>query len=131
MQTIENGCVPPAALGRYPDAVDAACRAERIDAVVVCPTYMFGPYDIKPSSGQIVVALSKGQIPTTTSGCQNIVGVRGLARGMLVAGEGGRQAAGGRGPPPLPSAAGARIPNGIAALSGRVARPGCRRTRAW
>ncbi|MBP6572357.1 MAG: FAD-binding oxidoreductase [Gemmatimonadales bacterium] len=34
MQIIEDGCVPPAALGRYLDAVDAACRAERIDAVM-------------------------------------------------------------------------------------------------
>lgn len=72
------------------DLVVSAARAEKIDAVVVCPTYMFGPYDIKPSSGQIVVALSRGQIPTTTSGSQNIVDVRDVARGILLAAEKGR-----------------------------------------
>jgi|CXWL01.1.fsa_nt_gi FAD/FMN-containing dehydrogenase len=34
MQIIEDGCVPPAALARYLDAVDGACRAARMDAVM-------------------------------------------------------------------------------------------------
>ena len=34
MQIIEDGCVPPAMLGHYLDAVDAACRSARIDAVM-------------------------------------------------------------------------------------------------
>lgn len=34
MQIIEDGCVPPAELGRYLDAVDAACQRARIDAVM-------------------------------------------------------------------------------------------------
>jgi dihydroflavonol-4-reductase len=72
------------------DAVVSAARAGEIDAVVVCPTYMFGPYDQKPSSGAIVVALAKGEIPSGTDGRQNIVDVRDVARGILLAAEKGR-----------------------------------------
>lgn len=34
LQVIEDGCVPPAALADYLDAVEAACRAVAIDAVI-------------------------------------------------------------------------------------------------
>ncbi len=34
LQVIEDGCVPPARLAEYLVAVEAACRAERIDAVM-------------------------------------------------------------------------------------------------
>lgn len=34
MQVIEDGCVPPARLGEYLDAVDAACQAAGLDAVM-------------------------------------------------------------------------------------------------
>ncbi len=34
LQVIEDGCVPPAQLGAYLDAVDAACRAQAVDAVM-------------------------------------------------------------------------------------------------
>jgi dihydroflavonol-4-reductase len=72
------------------DLVVAAAKAGELDAVVVCPTYMFGPYDIKPSSGQLVVGIAKGQIPIVTDGVQNIVDVRDVARGILLAAEKGR-----------------------------------------
>jgi dihydroflavonol-4-reductase len=72
------------------DAVVKAARAGEIDAVIVCPTYMFGPYDAKPSSGQIVVAIAEGKIPSSTDGMQNIVDVRDVARGILLAAEKGR-----------------------------------------
>lgn len=72
------------------DLVVRAARAGEIDAVVVCPTFMFGPYDIKPSSGQMVVAISRGQIPSSTDGVQNIVDVRDVAEGTLLAAERGR-----------------------------------------
>lgn len=72
------------------DLVVAAAKAGELDAVVVCPTYMFGPYDIKPSSGQLVVGIAKGRIPIATDGMQNIVDVRDVARGILLAAEKGR-----------------------------------------
>lgn len=68
-----------------------AVKAGQIDAVVVCPTYMFGPYDQKPSSGQLVIAVAEGQIPLATDGSQNIVDVRDVARGILLAAEKGRR----------------------------------------
>ena len=72
------------------DVVVAAARAGDIDAVVVCPTYMFGPYDSKPSSGQLVVGIAQGRIPLHTEGSQNVVDVRDVARGILLAAEKGR-----------------------------------------
>lgn len=72
------------------DAVVSAAKAGTIDAVVVCPAFMFGPYDIKPSSGQMVVAIATGKIPSSTDGVHNIVDVRDVARGILLAAEKGR-----------------------------------------
>lgn len=34
LQVIEDGCVPPARLGEYLDAVDAACQTAQVDAVM-------------------------------------------------------------------------------------------------
>ena len=34
------------------DLVEAAVRAGEIDAVIACPTLMWGPYDAKPSTGR-------------------------------------------------------------------------------
>ena len=60
-----------------------------VNAVVVQPTYMLGPYDIKPSSGMLVVDLARGRIPFHAPGNQNIVDVRDVARGMILAWERG------------------------------------------
>ena len=62
-----------------------------IDAVVVQPTYMFGPYDVRPSSGQMVLEIARRKIPTAAPGGQNIVDVRDVARGMILAWERGRR----------------------------------------
>jgi dihydroflavonol-4-reductase len=72
------------------EMVVAAAR-EGLDAVVVQPTYMFGPYDVRPSSGAIVVELSRGGVPVSAPGSQNIVDVRDVARGMILAWEKGRR----------------------------------------
>jgi dihydroflavonol-4-reductase len=44
-----------------------------LPAVIVNPTFMFGPYDSNPSSGAMIIALYKGKVPGYTSGGRNYV----------------------------------------------------------
>lgn len=46
-------------------------RKNSLPAVVVNPTFMFGPYDSTPSSGAMIVALYKGNVPGYTKGGRN------------------------------------------------------------
>jgi len=57
---------------------------DRIDAVIVNPTYMFGPRDARPSSG-------KRHVPGWTPGYNNFVDVRDVARGMIAAWQRGKR----------------------------------------
>jgi dihydroflavonol-4-reductase len=61
-----------------------------LDAVIVNPTYMLGPYDAKPSSGKMIVGVIQRQAPGYTTGRNNFVDVRAVARGMILAWEKGR-----------------------------------------
>jgi dihydroflavonol-4-reductase len=70
--------------------VQAAAAAD-VDAVIVNPTYMLGPYDIRPSSGKLIRDVVRGSIPGTTPGYNNFVDVRDVCRGMILAGEKGRR----------------------------------------
>lgn len=72
------------------EAVVAEAVREGLDAVIVNPTYMFGPHDSKPSSGKMLIELARGRIPGLTPGANNFVDVRDVARGMLLAAERGR-----------------------------------------
>jgi dihydroflavonol-4-reductase len=64
---------------------------DRIDAVIVNPTYMFGPLDARPSSGQLLVDVVRRRVPGTTPGYNNFVDVRDVARGMIAAWQRGRR----------------------------------------
>ncbi len=68
-----------------------AAARDRIDAVVVNPTYMFGPRDAKPSSGKMIVDVCRHRVPGWTPGYNNFVDVRDVARGMLAAWHKGRR----------------------------------------
>ncbi len=48
-------------------------QENQLPAVIVNPTFMFGPYDSNPSSGAMIVALYKGKVPGYTSGGRNYV----------------------------------------------------------
>ncbi len=74
---------------RAEQVVNAA--RDRIDAVIVNPTYMFGPRDARPSSGKLIVDVVKRRIPGWTTGYNNFVDVRDVARGMIGAWERGRR----------------------------------------
>lgn len=64
---------------------------DRIDAVIVNPTYMFGPRDARPSSGKLIVDVVRRRVPGWTPGYNNFVDVRDVARGMIAAWRRGRR----------------------------------------
>ena len=64
---------------------------DRIDAVIVNPTYMLGPRDARPSSGRLIVDVVRGRVPGWTPGYNNFVDVRDVARGMIAAWQRGRR----------------------------------------
>ncbi|MDX2250409.1 MAG: NAD-dependent epimerase/dehydratase family protein [Bacteroidia bacterium] len=59
-----------------------AVKKEGFPALVVNPTFMIGPYDSKPSSGAVVIAAAKGQVPGFTGGGRNWVHVRDVAEAI-------------------------------------------------
>lgn len=74
---------------RAEDVVHAA--RDRIDAVIVNPTFMFGPRDARPSSGKLIVDVVRRRVPGWTPGYNNFVDVRDVARGMIAAWRRGRR----------------------------------------
>lgn len=56
-----------------------------LPAVVVNPSFMLGPFDYKPSSGALLLALHHGKVPGYTSGGRNFVHVRDVAAGIMAA----------------------------------------------
>ena len=70
-------------------AEDLVRAATDLDAVVVNPTFMFGPYDSKPSSGSLIIDVARRRTPGYTDGGNNFVDVRDVARGMVRAAEDG------------------------------------------
>ena len=57
-------------------------RKENFPAIVANPTFMIGPYDSKPSSGAVIIAAARGQVPGFTGGGRNWVHVRDVATGI-------------------------------------------------
>ncbi len=67
---------------------------EGLDAVVVCPTAVLGPYDFKPShTGRMLLALAHGRMPAVVDGGFDWVDVRDVAAGLITAAERGRRGA--------------------------------------
>lgn len=54
-------------------------KNEGLDAVVVNPTFMIGPYDSRPSSGAMVIGIANGKVPGYTYGGKNFVAVKDVA----------------------------------------------------
>lgn len=61
-----------------------------LPALVVNPTFMIGPYDSRPSSGALILALYKGKVPGYTNGGKNYVAVKDVAFAMANAIDRGR-----------------------------------------
>lgn len=62
-----------------------AAVAEGLDAVVVNPGFMFGPYDVRPSSGKMIVDVVRRRVPGTSDGRNCFADARAVARGMVAA----------------------------------------------
>jgi len=68
-----------------------AVKDDGLDAVVVNPTFMIGPNDVKPSSGAMVLGIRNRKVPAYTSGGKNFVYVKDVAVGIANAIELGRK----------------------------------------
>jgi dihydroflavonol-4-reductase len=62
--------------------LQAAARGD-LPAVIVNPTYMFGPYDAKPSSGALILAVYHQQLPAGGTGGRNYASVKDVAVGIV------------------------------------------------
>jgi dihydroflavonol-4-reductase len=81
----ELGLVDGYAITKHQSEEIARAAAARLDVVIVNPTYMFGPRDAKPSSGQLIRDVIRRRVPGWTPGYNNFVDVRDVARGMIAA----------------------------------------------
>lgn len=63
---------------------------DRMDVVVVNPTFMIGPMDIKPSSGRIITMAYGRKVMAAPPGGKNFVHVGDAARGIVAALQKGR-----------------------------------------
>jgi len=54
-------------------------KNEGLDAVVVNPTFMLGPYDSRPSSGEMILSIYKNKVPGYTLGGKNFIAVKDVA----------------------------------------------------
>ena len=62
-----------------------------LDAVVVYPVGVIGPFDFKPSEvGQMIIHFAKGRLPVAIEGGYDFADVRDIASGFLLAAERGR-----------------------------------------
>lgn len=61
-----------------------------LDLVIVKPTYMIGAWDVKPTSGQMIVEVARGRAVGYPGGGNNFVDVLDVAAGVLLAMEKGR-----------------------------------------
>ncbi len=60
-----------------------AAAARDVDAVVVNPTYMFGAWDARPSSGRMILEVAAGRAVGWTSGGNNFVDVEDVVAAMI------------------------------------------------
>jgi dihydroflavonol-4-reductase len=61
-----------------------------LPVVVLCPTAVFGPGDVKPTSGKLLLNVARGQMPFYPDGQTNVVDVRDVAAAHVAAVEKGR-----------------------------------------
>jgi dihydroflavonol-4-reductase len=80
----------PSTAGKFGlDYIDSKLQAQEaiidhvknhgLDAIIINPTFMLGPYDTKPSSGELLLALYHQKIPGYTASGRNFVYVKDVA----------------------------------------------------
>ena len=70
--------------------MEQAVLESSLPAVVLCPTAIFGPGDVKPTSGRLLLNVARGRMPFYPDGQINVVDVRDVAAAHIAAVEGGR-----------------------------------------
>ena len=70
--------------------VEQAYAEQQLPVITICPTFMFGPYDSKPSAGAMILAIYNRKIPGYTVGGKNFVHARDVAVAAFNAIEKGR-----------------------------------------
>lgn len=65
--------------------VAEAVTERGLPAVIVAPTFMIGPNDSKPGSGQMIIAIVERQLPGFSGGGRNYVYVKDVAVGIVSA----------------------------------------------
>jgi dihydroflavonol-4-reductase len=66
----------------------AAAAGQQV--VALCPTVVFGPGDVKPTTGTLLLMLARGLLPAYVEGRTNVVDVRDVAQAHVAALERGR-----------------------------------------
>lgn len=59
-----------------------AVQKQKLPAIIVNPTFMIGPYDSKPSSGAMILAVAKQELKMITTGGKNWVYVNDVAHAI-------------------------------------------------
>lgn len=62
---------------------------EGLDTVIVNPDYILGPWDVKPTSGQMILSLCKGRLPVYPKGGKCFLGAEDCAAAHIAAMEKG------------------------------------------
>jgi dihydroflavonol-4-reductase len=92
-QPADEGCAPQAHEGGVPyvdtkRAADRVVRESGVEHVIVHPTFMIGPWDWRPSSGRMVLAVQRGDAKVAPAGGNNFVHVRDVVAGTIAAAAG-------------------------------------------
>ncbi len=64
--------------------------SEGLGVVVLMPTAVFGPGDVKPTTGQLLIEAARGRIPVHFDAVMNVVDGRDVAQAHIAAAERGR-----------------------------------------
>jgi dihydroflavonol-4-reductase len=64
--------------------------ADDVPVVIVNPTVVFGPWDVKPATGEILLNVAKGRLPVWLDLDVNVVDARDVGQGQVLAAEHGR-----------------------------------------
>jgi dihydroflavonol-4-reductase len=89
-QTQGDVLIPYVVTKREAEQVIAEEVAAGLDAVIVNPGFMLGPWDWKPSSGLMLLEVARGKGWLAPRGCSSFCDVRDVAAGALAAAEWGQ-----------------------------------------
>jgi dihydroflavonol-4-reductase len=83
----DDSWIPYVATKRQGDKLVLAELDFGLHAVIVHPAYMLGPWDWKPSTGRLLLAVARGRGRVAPPGGMDFVHVEDVARGVLAAAE--------------------------------------------